>query len=125
MPVVDDVEVVRLLRRGVVDLSSGPKAESPGQGQRHETRARGDDDGRGTETGDSGPISYSGGAFLLLNAGVQRKRKRREAQGKGRCIIRNCGEESKQASKQEKVLFTEIDVGRVQTGYIQNGGRNL
>lgn len=94
------------LRR--VDLGSGPEAEakSPGGGkERHGTRNRGDDGGRGTETGHSGPISYSGAALLLLNARAQRKRKSSEAKGKrSSCIITNSnyGEERKQ-----KLLFTE------------------
>lgn len=55
-----------------MDLSSGPKAESPGQ--RHETR---DDGGRETETGDSGPISYSGGPPPIKCKSTKEK----EAQG--------------------------------------------
>lgn len=92
--------------------SSGPRRQSqftPDK-ERHETRARGDDGGRETETGHSGPISYSGGPPLIKCRSTREKEARRS---KRKYAIRNCGEERKKGKK--KLLFTETDVGRVQT----------
>lgn len=92
--------------------SSGPRRQSqftPDK-ERHETRARGDDGGRETETGHSGPISYSGGPPLIK---CRSTREKKPGEAKGKYAIRNCGEERKKGKK--KLLFTETDVGRVQT----------